>query len=114
MILLFDIECIKKTKCGEGIMKNRPEYDKRIIGRNLRRCRIAKNLSVEDVREYLQLGSLQAIYKWEEGKCYPQADTFLALMQLYGIGVEELLYEENDINCKLFKCKMDIEIADKQ
>ncbi len=38
------------------------------------RCRQAKNLSVEQVREYLRLGSLQAIYKWEEGRGYPQTD----------------------------------------
>lgn len=49
-------------------MKYRPEYNNKLIGKNLRRCRQAKSLSVEQVREYLRLGSLQAIYKWEEEK----------------------------------------------
>ncbi len=44
-------------------MKCRPEYDKKLIGRNLRRCRQAKNLTVDQVREYLSLGSVQAVYK---------------------------------------------------
>lgn len=77
-------------------MKYRPEYDKELIGKNLRRCRQAKNLSVEQVKEYLCLGSIQAIYKWEEGKSYPQTDTMFALMELYEIGLQELLYQERE------------------
>lgn len=79
-------------------MKHRPEYNNKLIGKNLRRCRQAKNLSVEQVREYLRLGSLQAIYKWEEGRGYPQADTMFALMELYGIGLPDLLREEEKEN----------------
>jgi len=73
--------------------KYRREYDKQLIGRNLRRCRETKSLSVEAVREYLCLGSRQAIYKWEEGKCFPQADTLLALMELYEMQFEDLIFE---------------------
>lgn len=78
-------------------MKYRPEYDKELIGKNLRRCRQAKNLSVEQVKEYLCIGSIQAIYKWEEGKSYPQTDTMFALMELYEIGLQDLLYKEQEV-----------------
>lgn len=71
----------------------RREFDKKLIGANLRRCREDKNLSVEYVREYLCIGSQQAIYKWEEGKNLPQTDTMLALMELYGVGLIDLLYQ---------------------
>ena len=64
-------------------MINRPKYDVKMIGRNLKRLRKAKKLSVEEVRQYLQLGSVQAIYKYEAGKSYPPADAIFALMQLY-------------------------------
>lgn len=77
-------------------MKYRPEYDKELIGKNLRRCRQAKGFSVEQVREYLRIGSIQAIYKWEEGKSYPQTDTMFALMELYEIGIQDLLYKETE------------------
>ena len=77
-------------------MKYRPEYDKELIGKNLRRCRQEKGFSVEQVREYLRIGSIQAIYKWEEGKSYPQTDTMFALMELYEIGIQELLYKETE------------------
>ena len=81
--------------------KDRLEYDKKIIGENLRQCRIAGNFSVEEVRQYLQIGSLQAIYKWEEGRCYPQADNLLALMELYKVGWEELVYGKDKNTAKI-------------
>ena len=55
-------------------MRQRREYDAGLVGRNLKRLREKKRLSVEDVREYLCLGSVQAIYKYEAGRNYPQAD----------------------------------------
>ena len=94
-------------------MKIRPEFDKVLIGKNLRRYRLLQKLSVEEVRKYLQIGSQQAIYKWEEGACYPQADTLLVLMQLYGIEVNDLISEEisesdrDAISCKLKTFNMD-------
>ena len=45
-------------------MDCRPEYDIQVIGQNLRRLREANHLTVEDVREYLCLGSVQAVYKY--------------------------------------------------
>ncbi len=72
-------------------MKQRTEYDPKVIGRNLRRLREKKHLTVEQVREYLCLGSVQAIYKYETGVGYPQADTMLALMELYEAGVNEIV-----------------------
>lgn len=61
----------------------RTEYDPKVIGQNLKRCRKAKNLTVEQVRKYMRLGTTQAVYKWESGKSYPPADSLLALMELY-------------------------------
>ncbi len=67
----------------------RPEYDLKVIGRNLKRLRMAKGLSVEEVREYLRLGTPQAVYKYESGKGYPPADTMFALMELYGADIDD-------------------------
>lgn len=73
----------------------RPEYNFKTIGSNLRKLRQANALSVEQVREYLQLGSVQAIYKWERGLGLPQADTLIALMVLYGENRIDAITEEN-------------------
>ena len=74
-------------------MTYRPEYNMKIVGKNLKRLRVAKNLSVDEVREYLGLGSVQAIYKYEEGKSYPPADTMLALMELYEANLYDMIKE---------------------
>lgn len=71
----------------------RPEYDLKVIGRNLKRLRMTKGLSVEEVREYLRLGTPQAVYKYESGKGYPPADTMFALMELYGADMYDIIDE---------------------
>jgi len=79
-------------------MRYRPEYDMKVIGQNLKRLRESKNLSVDEVREYLCLGSVQAVYKYEKGKSYPQADTMFALMELYEADLHDIVrkYEEGE------------------
>ena len=37
----------------------------------------------------------QAVYKWEAGKCFPQADNLIALAILYRVSPMELLVEED-------------------
>ena len=72
-------------------MRQRPEYDKKLIGSNLKHLRESKKISVEDVRKYLCLGSVQAVYKYEKGISYPPADTLLALMELYEADIEDII-----------------------
>ena len=82
-----------------GRLKHRREYDMKLIGRNLKRLREKNNLAVEDVRAYLCLGSVQAIYKYEAGRNYPQADVLLALLELYEADYRELICEQLT-NCR--------------
>lgn len=77
-----------------GQLEHRRVYDMELIGRNLRRLRERKNLSVKDVREYLGLGSVQAIYKYETGRNYPQADLLLALLELFEADYMDLICEK--------------------
>lgn len=86
------------TSTKEEVVKYRPEYDMKVIGNNLRRLREAKQLSVEDVREYLRLGSVQAVYKYERGKGYPQADTMFALMELYEADLQDIICDHEIIS----------------
>lgn len=85
-------------------MTVRPEYDFKVIGRNLKKLRMASNLTIEDVREYMQLGTPQAVYKWERGDGLPQADTFMALLQLYKVSdINMILKEESaELSFNLF------------
>lgn len=78
-------------------MKYRPEYDPKVIGKNLKRLREAKNLSVNEVREYLRL-SKQAVYNYESGKRYPQSDTMFALMELYEADLHDIIDEYVEVS----------------
>lgn len=68
----------------------------KVIGNNLKRLRELQNLSVEEVREYLRLGSVQAVYKYEAGKGYPPVDTMFALMELYGAELADIIYDHSN------------------
>ncbi len=72
-------------------MIERLEYDAKSIGRNLKHLRKAKKLTVDEVRKYLGVGSVQAIYKYEAGKSFPPADAMFALMQLYEADLYDIL-----------------------
>ena len=75
----------------------KPEISMESVGRNLRLFRERKSLSVEEVREYMEFASVQSIYKYESGRCWPQADNLLALMLLYDIEVRDLLEYEGSM-----------------
>lgn len=72
-------------------LRKRPEYDLKVIGRNLRRLRKANHLTAQEVRDYLRLGSVQAVYKYERGLSYPQTDAMFALMELYGASLRDIV-----------------------
>ena len=85
-------------------MQERPEYDLAATGKNLRRIRTERMLSVDDVRRYMKLSSVQAIYKWERGGCFPSADNLLALAEFYEVNPAEILVRKDtvkDINKEL-------------
>lgn len=71
--------------------KVRAEYDMIAMGKKMQYYRKLRNLSVEEVRQYMRFSSVQAIYKWESGKCFPSADNLLALAELYGVNPVDLM-----------------------
>lgn len=73
----------------------RPRYDIQASGRRMREVRVARGLSAKEVMDYMGFESVQAIYKWESGKCFPQADNLLALAKFYQVNPFELIVEED-------------------
>ena len=72
----------------------RPEFDMKAFGRKLKYCREKKDLTVEAVRQYLRLSSVQAIYKWENGEAFPTLDNFMALIELYDVNPRNLMVKK--------------------
>ena len=76
----------------------RPYFDIVASGQRMRDIRKARKISVRQVMEYMGFESTQAVYKWEAGRCYPQADNLLALAKLYNVSPMELLVEEDSLS----------------
>lgn len=79
-------------------MESRPEIDMKMFGRILKELRLMRGYTIEQVREYLMLGSVQAVYKYESGKSFPPLDTFFALMNLYKANI---ILDADKIKCYL-------------
>ena len=73
----------------------RPDFDIVASGARMRAIRQERKISVKQVMEYMGFESTQAVYKWEAGKCFPQADNLIALAILYRVSPMELLVEED-------------------
>lgn len=73
----------------------RPHFDIVASGARMRAIRQERKISVKQVMEYMGFESTQAVYKWEAGKCFPQADNLIALAILYRVSPMELLAEED-------------------
>ena len=76
----------------------RPHFDIVASGARMRAIRQERKISVKQVMEYMGFESTQAVYKWEAGKCFPQADNLLALAILYRVSLMELLVEEDRVS----------------
>ena len=73
----------------------RPHFDIVASGARMRAIRQERKISVKQVMEYKGFESTQAVYKWEAGKCFPQADNLIALAILYRVSPMEPLVEED-------------------
>ena len=84
----------------------RPRFDIVASGERMKEIRKQRNISVKQVMEYMGFESTQAVYKWEAGKCYPQADNLVALAILYNVSPLELLVEEDLVSSssRLWEC----------
>lgn len=75
-----------------------PVIDVRETGRKIEALRKNSGLTVKDLQEYFGFEYPQAIYKWQHGECLPTVDNLLALSQLLGVKIEDLLvYEDREI-----------------
>ena len=68
-----------------------PVIDLTATGKNIKRLRRVKHLSVQDVQDYFGLNAPQAIYNWESGKTLPTVDNLIALSLLFRTPIEGIL-----------------------
>ena len=68
-----------------------PLINKRETGVNLRRIMDRRGVTVKDVKEYLQLTSVQSVYNWCSGLNMPTIDNLYALSQLLQVPIDAIV-----------------------
>ena len=68
-----------------------PVIDLAATGRNIRRLREERGLTVRDLQAYFGFEEPQAIYKWQKGKSLPTVDNLYALAVLLQVTVDDIL-----------------------
>lgn len=89
-------------------MKKFPVLDAVATGERIKELRKQKKLTVEKVREFMELESTQAIYKWQRGESLPSIDNLYALSSLFETSVDNILRgnrEEDERSSSFFVFK---------
>ena len=73
-----------------------PIIDRKRTGIRLRRVMDERGLSVKDVQQYLELGSVQSVYHWLNGLSMPTIDNLYALSELFQMPIDDLVCGNRD------------------
>ena len=73
-----------------------PVLDMQATGRRIRELRHMHKISIQTLRENMQLESVQAIYKWERGASVPRLDNLILLNKILETPKESILVIHDD------------------
>ena len=68
-----------------------PKVNLKATGANLRRLMEGKGITAKDVKEYLNLSSVQSVYYWWNGTNMPTVDNLYALSRMLQVPIDELV-----------------------
>lgn len=72
-----------------------PIIDVEKFGNRLKKLCAQKQITANDLKDFLNLGSVQAVYLWMEGKRLPSLDNLYALSRYLEVPVDTLLCDDN-------------------
>ena len=68
-----------------------PTINLKETGINLRRIMDKRGITPKDIKEFLNLGSIQTVYNWCNGLNMPTIDNLYALSQLLQVPIDEII-----------------------
>ena len=77
-----------KTKKGNAMF---PTINLRETGINLHRIMDKRGITPKDIKEFLNLGSIQTVYNWCNGLNMPTIDNLYALSQLLRVPIDVII-----------------------
>lgn len=63
-------------------------------GKQIAELRKKANLTVNDIKEALELTTVNAVYKWQRGQTLPTLDNLVALAALFGCTINDIVITE--------------------
>lgn len=73
---------------------NIPIIDTVTTGKNIKRIRESKGISVRELQEVFGFTNPQAIYKWQNGMSIPTLDNLVILASVLGTTIDEIIATE--------------------
>ena len=86
-------------------MKIYPILDLQATGRQIKRIRMEKQISVADICAYMGFENPQAVYKWQRGETLPSVDNLFALSRLFETPIDNILCEREEAEASFFNEK---------
>lgn len=74
-----------------------PTLDMVATGKRLKSFFKERHISVEDLRQYLELESVQSIYKWFRGESLPSIDNLYAMSIIFNFTISDMLVGHESI-----------------
>ena len=68
-----------------------PTINLKETGINLQRIMDKRGITRKDIKEFLNLGSIQTVYNWCNGLNMPTVDNLYALSQLFQVPIDEII-----------------------
>ena len=81
---------IQELVC-ERMLPMFPTINLRETGVNLRRIMDKRGVTPKDIKEFLNLGSIQTVYNWFNGLNMPTVDNLYALSQFLQVPIDEII-----------------------
>ena len=73
------------------ILDHKPVLSLEETGKNIKRLRNERGISVKELQEILGFDNPQAIYNWERGRNMPSIDNLLILSQIFEVSINTIV-----------------------
>lgn len=83
---------------GNSEMEHYPSIDMVKFGIKLKEICEERNVSAGELKDYLNLSSIQAVYMWFRGQRLPNIDNLYAISRYLGVRMDDLINSEREEN----------------
>lgn len=88
----------RRVMLGNTEMEHYPSIDMVRFGTKLKEICEERNVSANDLKDYLNLSSIQAVYMWFRGQRLPNIDNLYAISRYLGVRMDDLINSEREEN----------------